>query len=211
MAVIIGDVDDPPVTLRERTRRAVQQEIAEAAQRLFLDRGYEATTIADIAAETGMSQRSVFRYFPTKEAIVLGKLDFVAEEMRATLENRPWDEPVWDSLRTGLDLFVPHLDVPGEREAAESIQRVVFSTPDLLATYLEKLHLIQDAAETAIRERAHSARTPYGDDDPTPRALVASAFGCLIAAQKAWLANGTQRAFADFIDQAMAAIQPCPA
>ena len=77
----------PSLGLRERTRRAVQKEITEAAERLFLNRGYEATTIAAVAAETGMSQRSVFRYFPTKEDIVLGKLDFVAEEMLVTLRD----------------------------------------------------------------------------------------------------------------------------
>ena len=199
---------ESPLALRERTRRAVQKEVAQAAQRLFLDRGYQATTVADIAAEIGMSQRSVFRYFPTKEDIVLGKLDFLAEEMLQTVRDRPPDEPVWDSLRGSLELFMPHVDAPDEREVAEAIQRVVFSSPGLLASYLEKLHLIEDAAEAAIRERADTAGTPYRDDDPTPRALVAAAFGCLLAAQKAWLAGGTRQPFAEVVDRAMATIKP---
>ncbi|WP_181871652.1 TetR/AcrR family transcriptional regulator [Sphaerisporangium album] len=194
--------------LRERTRRTVQKEIAEAAQRLFVERGYEATTIDDVAAEVGMSPRSVFRYFATKEDIVVGKLGFVAEEMLQALRDRPADEPVWESLRRIFDLLVPHVDAPGKREVADPMQRIVFTTPALLASYLEKLHVMGDAAETAIRDRAQAAGKPYSDDDPTPRALVAGAFGCLLAAQKAWLAGGAKQSFAEAIDQAMATIGP---
>src|SRR5690242_10152847 len=91
--------------LRERTRRAVRKEIAEAAGALFAERGYEATTIDHIAAAVGMSQRSVFRYFATKEELVLGKFDFVVEEMLDVLRARPADEPVWTSLHRVFDVL----------------------------------------------------------------------------------------------------------
>ncbi|MFY1632575.1 TetR/AcrR family transcriptional regulator [Solwaraspora sp. WMMB335] len=194
--------------LRERTRRTIQREIAEAAQRLFVERGYEATTIDDVAAAVGMSPRSVFRYFATKEDIVVGKLGLVAEEMLQALRERPADEPVWESLRRSFDLFVPHVDAPGRRELAAPMQRILFTTPALLASYLAKLHLMGDAAETVLRDRARAAGAPYPADDPAPRALVAGAFGCLLAAQQAWLAGGAERTFAAAIDQAMAVVGP---
>ena len=194
--------------LRERTRRAVQKEITDAANALFVEKGYEATTIDDIAAAVGMSQRSVFRYFPTKEEIVVGKFDFVADEMLEALRARPAGEPVWESLRRVFDLLVPFVDAPGKHEVAEPMQRIVFDTPGLLASYLQKLQLMQDAVVTALTERAASAGTPYASEDPAPRAVTAAAFGCLVAAQHSWLASGATGSFADAIDRAMSTVGP---
>ena len=201
-------MNDKSPPLRERTRRAVQKEITDTANALFVERGYEATTIDDIAAAVGMSQRSVFRYFPTKEEIVVGKFDFVADDMLAELRARPAGEPVWQSLRRALDLLVPYVDAPGKHEVAEPMQRIVFQTPALLASYLLKLQRMQDAAETALRERAAQAGKPYAAADPAPRAITGAAFGCLVAAQHAWLADGAKGAFADAIDRAMSAVSP---
>jgi AcrR family transcriptional regulator len=207
-SLVMKDVSKAPGGLRERTRRAVQREITEAAQRLFVERGYEATTVDDIAAEVGMSARSVFRYFPTKEDLIVGKFDLVAEEMLQALRSRPAGEPVWESLRRIFDLLVPYVDAPGKHEVAEPMQQVVFASPPLLASYLSKLQLMQDAAETAIRERAAGSGHPYAGDDPTPSAVAGAAFGCLVAAQKAWLAGGAMSTFAETIDKAMAAVGP---
>lgn len=202
------DVKHPP--LRERTRRAVQKEITDAANALFVERGYEATTIDDIAAAVGISQRSVFRYFQTKEEIVVGKFDSVAEEMLEVLRARPAGEHVWESLRRVFDLLVPYVDAAGKHEVAEPMQRIVFSTPPLFASYLQKLQQMQDAVVTALLERAETAGIPYADDDPTPRALTAAAFGCLVAAQHSWLAGGAKASFAETLDRAMATIAPAP-
>ncbi|BCB78085.1 TetR family transcriptional regulator [Phytohabitans flavus] len=190
--------------LRERTRRAVQREIGEAALALFVERGYEATTIDDIAAAVGMSQRSVFRYFATKEEIVVGKLDLAADQMLDTLRTRPPGEPVWVSLRRLFDI----LDEPGQQHIAEPIHRVVLETPALHAAYLQKLQQIQDAVVDALRQRAAAAGRPYAVDDPTPRALTAAAFGCLVAAQHSWLASGATSPLGDAVDRAMATLTP---
>lgn len=190
--------------LRERTRRAVQREIGEAALALFVERGYEATTIDAIAAAVGMSQRSVFRYFATKEEIVVGKLDLAVDQMLETLRTRPAGEPIWASLRHVFDM----LDEPEHQKIAEPIHRVVLETPALLAAYLQKLQQIQDAVVDGLHERAAAAGRPYAVDDPTPRALTAAAFGCLVAAQHSWLASGAAESLGDALDRAMATITP---
>ncbi|MCA2217140.1 TetR/AcrR family transcriptional regulator [Jidongwangia harbinensis] len=190
--------------LRERTRRAVQREIGEAALSLFIERGYDATTIDDIAAAVGMSQRSVFRYFATKEDIVVGKMDATVPVMLQTLRSRPAEEPVWTSLR---HLFFM-LDEPGRPQTAEATHRVLLETPALFAAYLRKLQLIQDAVVEVLRERADMAGKPYAVDDPAPRAVTAAAFGCLVAAQHAWLASGAAGSLGDAIDRAMATVAP---
>lgn len=57
----------PEVSLRERTRRAVRAEIVDAAMTLFLENGFDATTVEDIAQAAGISRRSYFRYFSSKD------------------------------------------------------------------------------------------------------------------------------------------------
>lgn len=197
--------------LRERTRQAVQREIAAAAATLFVERGFETTTVDDIAAAVGMSPRSVFRYFATKGEIVLGKFDLVADDMLATLRARPADEEIWTSLRRTLDVVVSLAEMPGNEELIEPIHRMVLDTPELLAGYLHKLQHMQDTVVGELLERAEAAGRPYDADDPTPRALTAAAFGCLVAAQQAWLAAGAQGSYARAIDRAMATIRPTPA
>jgi AcrR family transcriptional regulator len=203
-----GMTDAP--NMRARTRRAVAREITEAARQLFIAQGYEATTIDQIAAAVGMSQRSMFRYFPTKVDIVLGKVDFAAEEMLEALGARPLEEPLWTSLRRMIDVHVVNIDEVERQQVAIPIQRIIFESPSVLASYLQKLHDLQDAAVCLILRRAEAAGRPYAASDPTPRAITAAAFGCLVAAQHVWLADGGRHSFAEALDRAMAAVGPPP-
>ncbi|MFI5952168.1 TetR family transcriptional regulator [Cryptosporangium sp. NPDC051539] len=189
--------------LRERTRLAVRREIAVTAEALFVERGFEATTIDDIAAAVGMSQRSVFRYFASKEAIVLGKFDLVAEQMIGVLRARPAGEPVWTSLHHVLGVLTAVAAEPGRDELVEPIHRMIFESPDLFAGYLQKLQVLQDALVQVLLERA-----PVAADDPAPRALTGAAFACLVAAQRTWLASGAQSSFADAVERALATVGP---
>lgn len=201
-------MNDKQPGLRERTRRAVRREIAEAADALFVERGFADTTIDDIAAAVGMSQRSVFRYFASKEELVLGKFDLVVDDMLAVLRARPADEPVWTSLHRVFDVLGSIARSPGREQMVEPIHRMVFETPALLAGYLQKLQRMQDSVVTVLLERAAAAGTPYAADDPTPRAVTAAAFGCLVAAQHSWLASGAHGPFAEAVDRAMATVAP---
>ena len=85
-----------------RTRQAVYAEIARTAMELFLERGFEATTIDDIATAAGISRRSFFRYFGTKEDIVLGDLAAQGELIRKELEARPASEDAWTAMINAL-------------------------------------------------------------------------------------------------------------
>ncbi|MFF5471265.1 TetR family transcriptional regulator [Streptomyces achromogenes] len=196
------------VGLRELSRRAVREEITEAATALFVERGFEATTVDDIAAAVGMSQRSVFRYFTTKEEIVLGHFALVVDDMPAALRARPAGEPVWTSLRRVFDVLVARSEAPGHRQRMAPVHRMVFGTPALLAGYLQKLQQTQDAVVAALSERAASADSPYAPEDPAPRALAAAAFGCLVAAQHSWIASGGKGSLAGALDRAMATVGP---
>ena len=62
-----------PMPIRERTRRLAQTELTTVAQDLFLEHGYEQTTVDQIAAAAGMSKRTFFRYFPSKDDLVIDR------------------------------------------------------------------------------------------------------------------------------------------
>jgi AcrR family transcriptional regulator len=85
--------------LRERKKQRTREQIAEAAFRLFRERGYQGTTIADIAAEAEIAPRTFFAYFPSKEAVVFHNFDAILASMQATMEARPGGESTVDTVR----------------------------------------------------------------------------------------------------------------
>ena len=198
----------PKTDLRDRTRRAVAREIADAARALFVKQGYDATTVADIAKLVGISQRSLFRYFATKEDIVLGKVDLVVDQMVAELSARPAGEAPWASLRAALDVICRESDATVAETVVAPIMRMVFDNPGLLSTYLLKLNAAEHRFAAVLRDRAVAAGAPLEAADPMPEALSAAAVGCFIAAQEAWLAAGAGQRLTETLDRCMACIEP---
>src|SRR5579884_4051965 len=92
-----GDSLTPMTTLWDRSRQVAAQAILDTAVRLFAEQGYEQTTIAQIAREAGISQRSLFRYFGTKEDLVCGDQDALGELLKQTVEQQPAEVSAWDA------------------------------------------------------------------------------------------------------------------
>jgi AcrR family transcriptional regulator len=67
--------EQPPSTLRERKKAATRAQILEAAQELFVERGYESTTMDEVAVRADVSRATVFNYFPRKEAFLLAWIE----------------------------------------------------------------------------------------------------------------------------------------
>ena len=86
-------------SLRERKKQRTREQIVDAAFALFLDRGFHATTVADIAAAADIAPRTFFAYFPSKEAVVFHDFDTILASTRAALEGRPEGESTIDALR----------------------------------------------------------------------------------------------------------------
>jgi AcrR family transcriptional regulator len=87
---------------RERNLRATRKRIADTALDLFQRQGYADTTIDQIAAAAGVGRRTIFRHFPTKEAILVDHLATGREVTLLRLAERPVDEPLLVSLHTVL-------------------------------------------------------------------------------------------------------------
>jgi AcrR family transcriptional regulator len=111
---------DDAVGLRERKKRRTREQIVDAAMRLFAERGYGATTIADIAAAADIAPRTFFAYFPSKEAVVFHDSDEDFASLKATLEQRPEDVSAFVALRNWID---DHLVERWSADQDESILR----------------------------------------------------------------------------------------
>jgi AcrR family transcriptional regulator len=204
---IISDMNDPRVPvpdLRERTRRAVRAELMAEAWRLFATQGFEATTVEQIAAAAGMSKRSFFRYFASKEDLVLGNLEDVGREVAAALAERPADESAWQALRRAFDGLVAGIEADPDR--FRPLLTMLRSEPGLHASHVEKRQRWQAMLAPLLARRV-PARAGSFEDRPDPRltALAGAALTCFDAAQTAWLDDPAPD-LAALLDEAMSAI-----
>lgn len=173
----------------------MRAEVAVVALDLFAERGFDSTTVDDIARAAGMSRTSFFRYFPTKEDVVLGHLDELGQVIARTLAKRPEGEDPWDTLRAGCHAAYE----TGKSAPERALGRMLESTPSLKARHQEKQARWQDLFIPEIASRLGVSADPH---DPRPRALVAAALGCLDAAFQAWTATGGPVGMSGFIDRA---------
>lgn len=182
----------------------MQSRIAQAAEALFVAKGFEETTVDEIAAAVGMSQRSFFRYFASKDEVVLDSVERLGEELVGALEARPPGEAEWDSLRRSFDPIVARLNDAEKREHDQALHRIVDASPRLFAAYLGRLDQLQRSLSERLLERAVvSGREP---DGLVLRATVGCAFACLHAAM---VQTATEpEDFGRRLDRAMAALRP---
>jgi AcrR family transcriptional regulator len=184
----------------------VQAELVDAAQNLFIAKGFEQTTIDDIAKAVGMSRRSFFRYFSSKDDLVLGTYEQWADRLAQAMVHRPLDEPVWESLRRVLHQVVDLATDDASRDRVVAMDRIVLSTTTLKAAYLQKLDRAQGRVVAVIGKRARLRGTPIDEHDLATVAIVGAAFACLQAAHLATLAGADPAAYGRALDAAMAAV-----
>jgi AcrR family transcriptional regulator len=111
--------------LRERKKQQTRETIARVALRLFAERGYEHTTLADIADAADVSKRTIFAYFDSKEDILFCDEPIFYERLRQKLEQRPDGSTTVDALRE----FVSSLE---SHDEDSKLRKKIISTEDSL-------------------------------------------------------------------------------
>lgn len=119
----------PAEGLRERKRRETRQRIAEVGQRLFIAHGYENTTLDAIAAEAGISRRTFFSYFKSKDDVILFWQDASSASLHADLLKTSPDVPPLDAVR---DVMVKHIS-RYTTEQMTAVDNLMRSSESLLA------------------------------------------------------------------------------
>src|SRR6266496_2057208 len=127
-----------PLPVRERTRRAVRGELAQLAVDLFVEKGYDETTIDDLAAAAGMSRRTLFRYFASKEELVMGNYEVLGEQLAEDLAARPAGEPIWVSLRQVFGRVVEYSESEARGTASAAMDKIVRDHPPVNPRYPER-------------------------------------------------------------------------
>jgi AcrR family transcriptional regulator len=149
------------VGLREAKKLATRQHIADVAMRLFATRGFDDVTVAEVAAAAGVSQKTVFNYFPTKEDLFYDEIPERARALSEAVHGRPEGESVLGALRRlQVDQCV-RLCSPSFAVFA----RVIENSPALQAKELEMMSMfVQALAETLEAEGvdARDARIAAG-------------------------------------------------
>jgi AcrR family transcriptional regulator len=121
--------------LRERKKQQTRELIADTARRLFVERGFENVTVAEIARAADVAETTVFNYFPTKEDLVYWRMESFEAALLDTIREREPGESVLDAFarfvlqQRGL-LAEPD---PEAREQLAALTRMIISSPALLA------------------------------------------------------------------------------
>jgi AcrR family transcriptional regulator len=179
----MGTGTGPREGLRERNRRRTATELEQAALRLFTERGYDAVTIDDIAGEAGVSRRTFFRYFATKEDALFSDQPDRLVELRQALAARPAEEPPLKAVREALLSMAGNYEE--EKEHLLRRVRIMRGTPALLGRALIYQRSWEDALSELVADR-------LGVDplsDPRPGVVAGATMAALRTAITLWLAE----------------------
>jgi AcrR family transcriptional regulator len=158
--------------LRERKKRQTRRAIAEAAKRLFLERGFDQVSVAEVARAADVSEQTVFNYFPSKEDLVFERMDTFEHELLSAVRERPEGEsPLRAFVRFILDRSDTAMAGEGRRRVAE-LTRLVTASPSLMARERQIVAKYTEALAALLAEESGAA------DDIEPR-LAAEAMMAL--------------------------------
>jgi AcrR family transcriptional regulator len=177
-------------TLRERKKQRTRDALLRAAVELFTTRGYEGTTVDDIAEAVDVSQRTFFRYFAGKEEAALALQELVVARFVEAVRERPAGEAPMEALRQsvleGWETLNEVIEAVVPVELYLRLYRVVESTPVLLAAHLRRNEEIEETLARVLAER----EGVDVDADPRPRLAVAVFGGVMRVTERQWVARG---------------------
>jgi AcrR family transcriptional regulator len=191
-----------PTGLRERKRLAAMHTIQEKALDLFDDRGFDAVTIEEIAAATDVSPSTVYRYFGTKEGLIVSD-EFEALSQEALADLLDLNDPVgsvrrivanYESAASGMSADVRVGQSPWRRV------RYFFQEPSVRLAVYASLDQASNRIAESMATRSHMSQT---------RARVAAhafVFG-YFAALEQWYLDGGVRPIADYVDEGMSVLR----
>jgi AcrR family transcriptional regulator len=193
-------MDKPAVGLRERKKLRTRAQLTEAALRLFSERGFDATTIEDIVEEVEVSPRTFFRYFDSKEDVVIGFFDDLGKELRAMLAARPPEESPFTAIRRALGSLVDLYTAQADRVIAA--KRLAHDTPAIRARLLDK----HARWENGVAEELAARLGADLDDDPRPRLIAAVALAAFSTAVTKWVDSSGRQDLPALLDGALEAV-----
>ena len=171
--------------LTERRRRLLRDEIRQVAVILFADKGFDSVTVGEIAAAAGLSVRTFFRYFATKDEVLLEYEHHLWHRLSEALSARPRHEGPVTALREAL-IATSHVN-PSDRHRVVQLGRILAQAPDLQARSRGQRLAIDDEIVDMVTKRfsGQSAK------NRTTARVIVSAMNAVAASEfSAWVSGG---------------------
>ena len=169
----------PGLTRSERTRQALLQ----AAMKRFVADGVHQTSVADIATDVGVTERTFYRHFPSKHAVIFADYDIGFEWFARALALRPHGESITVSVRKAMDAFP--FDFAMVREAATIRSRDL--DQDIIATHIRRM---RDQVADEIQRFIHERSAPTADGAMIADVAAHSLATAVFVALEAWMGKG---------------------
>jgi AcrR family transcriptional regulator len=147
--------------LRERKKEQTRQVISDIARRLFLERGFDSVTVAEIAREADVAEKTVFNYFPAKEDLFYGRLEEFEEELLDAIRERESGESITAAFKRFVMKQRGALQLQDDAEATKrlrAINRVITESPALLAREREVFDRYSEALAKLIASETRAAK-----------------------------------------------------
>ncbi|MET8433987.1 TetR family transcriptional regulator [Streptomyces sp900116325] len=144
-----GPAAQAPISLRERKKQLTYQAVSDAAIAMFLERGFDKVSVAEVAAAADISKPTLFRYFPAKEDLALHRFADHEDEAARVVAARGQDESPLDALRRHfLDGLERRDPVTGlcDHPQVLAFHRMLYGTPSLVA----RMYGYQGRSEAAL-------------------------------------------------------------
>jgi AcrR family transcriptional regulator len=192
-----GPPTDTP-GLRARKRQQTRERLSRAAMALFLERGFEATTLDDIAAAADISRRSFFHYFESKEDVVFAWQEEITAALIAAVATRPASESMLTAAENAISAMVRQLN-PGEAIAMAQLKR---DNPALQARDQVKYEKLERALAEALGKRAG-----HKTERLQARLVAMIATGAMRIGGELWTAEGAREKPEALVKRTFAAIR----
>jgi AcrR family transcriptional regulator len=173
----------PTAGLRQRKKDRVRDHLVDAALAAFFARGFDATTIDDIVEPVEVSRRTFFRYFDSKEGVVLAWVDRMCGDIQDGLDTGPPAEPYFAALERAIcEALAPY-----ERDRTHylALERLIAGTPSIRAAKRDKLHLLVDDLTKILARRI--GKSP--ERELLPHLVANVSIAIIEAAVTAWMAR----------------------
>ncbi|MET4372482.1 AcrR family transcriptional regulator [Bradyrhizobium sp. LB12.1] len=184
--------------LRERKLQETRERLARAAMALFLERGFEATTIDDIAAAADVSRRSFFHYFASKEDVVSAWQEGAAAALVAEVVGRPAGESMLTAAENAIAAALKRID-PAEAAAMSRLKR---DNPALRARDQLKYEKLEHALAEGLSQRARTK-----SDKLKARLVAMIATGAMRVGGESWIGEGAREKPEAFVKRTFDAIR----
>lgn len=189
--------------LRANRQKRLRLDLVNAGLELFMEQGYEETTVAEIAERVDVSRRTFFRHFQSKDDVVFHWMGQLGERVQPILAARPLSETPLQAMRQTFLALAEHL-LEQERQARALI-RLIYSTASLAGRYHDEHTQWEEAFVSTLERQRNLPQLELFQ----LRVQVSAAITAFVVAVRTWAGQDAQPSLPFWVEQAFAALGAC--